>query len=66
MKRENIIHCGDDYIAYVIGALKYGFKALWIENTRTGHSDFQVKDHPNYLGSISEIKDLPNFLEAIR
>jgi putative hydrolase of the HAD superfamily len=64
MKRENIIHCGDDYIADVIGALKYGFKALWIENARLGHLDLQVENHPNYIGSISEIKELPEFLEA--
>jgi HAD superfamily hydrolase (TIGR01549 family) len=65
MKRENILHCGDDYVADVIGALKYGCKALWIENTRTHDSYFEVEDHPNFLGKISEIKDLPGFLETI-
>ena len=65
MKKETILHCGDDYVADIVGALKYGFKALWIENTKTKHSDYQIKSHPNFLGSISEIKELPSFLESI-
>ena len=64
-KKENILHCGDDYIADIIGALRYGFKALWIENSKIKPEEQLMKNHPNYLGGISEIKELPDFLEAL-
>ena len=65
MKKENILHCGDDYIADIGGALNYVFKALWIENSRTKTTDQKIENHPNFLGGISEIKELPEFLEAL-
>lgn len=58
MKREAIIHCGDDLIADISGALKYGFKASWINRTAENTEMTDIKGHPNFLGTISEIHDI--------
>ncbi len=60
---SEILHIGDDILADVGGALRYGIKALWIENSRFNTLTDNYSNHPNYLGKISNIRDLPTFLE---
>jgi putative hydrolase of the HAD superfamily len=58
MKPDSIIHCGDDLIADISGALKYGFKASWINRTKENTGSIDIKNHPNFLGAISKISDI--------
>ena len=58
-----IVHIGDDIRADVYGALKYGFKAVWIKNSKHIDLESVILDHPNYLGAINSIQDAPTILE---
>ena len=59
----NILHIGDDLHADIGGGLEYGIKALWIENSQSKGKESDYWNHPNYLGKISNIRDLPDYLE---
>jgi HAD superfamily hydrolase (TIGR01549 family) len=63
-KQSDILHIGDDLLADIAGALEYGIKTLWIENSRSRGKESDYLDHPNYLGKIPNIRDLPEFLEG--
>ncbi|MHA1975369.1 MAG: HAD family hydrolase [Candidatus Hodarchaeales archaeon] len=63
---SNVLHIGDDLLADIGGALEYGIKALWIENSREKGQESDYLDHPNYLGKIPNIRDLPDFLENFK
>ncbi|MHA1993384.1 MAG: HAD family hydrolase [Candidatus Hodarchaeales archaeon] len=62
-KQSDILHIGDDLLADIEGALEYGIKTLWIENSRSKGEENDYLDHPNYLGKILNIRDLPKFLD---
>jgi len=62
VERNQVLHIGDDFRADVIGGLNSGFKTIWINNLS---SSLELKDLPsslNFLGTISEINQLPSFL----
>ncbi len=63
-KQSDILHVGDDLLTDIDGALKYGIKALWIENSRSKADESDFWNHPNYLGKIPNIRALPAFLEG--
>ncbi|MHA1940275.1 MAG: HAD family hydrolase [Candidatus Hodarchaeales archaeon] len=62
IKNDSIIHCGDDLIADISGALKYGFKASWINRAKMDTQNADIQNHPNFLGSISEIKEIRTYI----
>ena len=59
---NEILHIGDDIQADVFGALKYGFKAIWIRNTKYLDIESIIRDHPNYLGAINSIEEVSTIL----
>ena len=41
---------------------KYGFKSIWIRNTKYLDIEKIIRDHPNYLGAINSIEEVSTIL----
>ena len=64
IERDQVLHIGDDLRADIIGGLKSGFKTLWVNNSISSSELRDLPSSSNFLGIISEIKQLPSFLTS--
>ncbi len=62
VERNQVLHIGNDLRADVLGGLKSGFKAIWVNNSISSSESQDLPISSNFLGIISEINQLPSFL----